>query len=486
MSLDYPPAELRVLLKQAAEIAAEFYDDVDTRPPFHTWSPSAVRRTFDEPLPRHKADMEHLLKRVAAEVYGAATLNVSPHFFAYVLSGGTHAGIIAELLGAALNQTAAKWHLGASATEIERVVIRWIAEFIGYPADAGGTLVSGGSMANLTALAAARARRAPFDVRVKGAAAGPPLTVYVSAAGHSCLDKAVDMLGLGTEQLRKVPVGEDDTIDLDSLTRILTADRAAGKHPICVVGNGGTVNSGAVDPLDALADLCEREALWFHVDAAYGGPAAATLSAGHLFRGLERADSVALDPHKWLYVPLDVGCILVREAEALTATFGVDAPYLQQPGDGEERFDLMDSTFQLTRSFRALKTWMTFKAYGADALRDAIEDNITVMKYLASLIETARDFELMASPGLSVVCFRYRPAGDEVSEQSLDTLNRELLSRTETDARIFVAGTVVRGRFAVRACCVNHRTKACHVEHLLEVLRELGETAVNTARFALR
>ena len=476
MNLDYAPAELRALLAQASDIAVDLYDHVDTNRPFHALSPTEVRRVFDEPLPRGKEDMRRLLEKVARDVYGAATLNIGPHYFAYVLSSGTHAGIVAELLAAALNQTVAKWHLGSAATELERVVIRWIAEFIGYPGDAGGTLVSGGSMANLTALAAARTRQSPFDVRTHGLCAGPALTVYASTATHSCLDKSVEMLGLGARQLRKVRTRDDDTIDLGELQRMIGEDRAAGAYPICVVGNAGTVNTGAIDPLNALADLCAREGLWFHVDAAYGGPAAATRAAGRFFSGLERADSVALDPHKWLYVPLDVGCTLVRDPASLRDTFGINAPYLQQPGDTEERVDLMDSTFQLTRSFRALKTWMTFKAYGADALRDAIESNIEVMRHLADLIERAEDFELLAPPGLSVVCFRYRPAHHQDKEASLDALNRGLLERAEADGRIFVAGTSVRGRVAIRACCVNHRTQQRHVERLLRILRELGET----------
>lgn len=484
MNLDFQPEQLRELLHRASDIVVRLYTDIGEKRVFHGRSPSEVRALFDEPLPRKRDDIRRLLDRVESDVLGAATLNISPHFLAYVMSGGNQVGILAELLGAALNQNCAKWHLAASAAEIERQAVRWIAEFIGYPSDAGGVLVSGGSVANLTCLAVARKVKAPFDVARDGVGGGPPLTVYVSEEGHSCLDKSLDVLGLGRNQLRKIPVKDDFTIDVEKLEERILEDKSAGHHPICVIGNGGTVNSGAVDPLDTLADICSEYDLWYHVDAAYGGPAAGTAIARDLFRGIERADSVALDPHKWLYVPFEAGCVLLKNRQHLRDTFSVIPDYLRSGVDKSGRLDFMEYGFQLSRSFKALKVWMTFKAYGAETLRAAIQGNIATMRHLASLIVRSDDFELLAPVPLSVVCFRYRTGDVQYhrDEEYLSSLNKELLDAVERDGRVFVTGTTIRGKTALRACCVNHRTLPRSAEYLLSVLRELGSSGHESLR----
>lgn len=476
MNLDFQPEQLRELLYQASDIVVRLYTNIGKKKIFHEKSPIEVQALFDEPLPRKHDDIRRLLDRVESDVFGAATLNISPHFLAYVMGGANHVGILAELLGAALNQNCTKWHIAASAAEIEQQVVRWIAEFIDYPSDAGGVLVSGGSVANLTCLAVARKVKAPFDVAKDGVGAGPPLTVYVSAEGHSCLDKSLDVLGLGKNQLRKIPVKDDFTINVEKLEEQILEDKSAGYYPICIIGNGGTVNSGAVDPLDTLADICSKYNLWFHVDAAYGGPAAATAIARDLFKGIERADSVALDPHKWLYVPFEAGCVLVKNRQDLRDTFSILPDYLRSDVDKSERLNFMEYSFQLSRNFKALKVWMTFKAYGAEMLRAAIQENITTMRYLASLIDQSDDFERLAPVPLSAVCFRYRT--DDVQyhhdEEYLSSLNKKLLDAVEKDGRVFITGTMIRGKTALRACCVNHRTQPRNVEYLLSVLRELG------------
>lgn len=468
MNLDRDSDGLRQLLARAADAVAELYETMPTRPVFPGVTPDEVAEQFDEPLPRAGTDAEALIERVGRDVFGNSTLSISPRFLSYIMSGGTHVGIAADLLTAGLNSNFGLWHVSPAGTEIELRTVRWMAELIGYPTDTGGTFVSGGSAADLHGLATAVVAKAPFDVRDEGLRAGPPLTMYVSEEGHSALDKSVILLGLGRRHLRKVPTRDDFTVDVAALHDQIRRDRAAGVHPVCVIGNAGTVNTGAVDPLDALADVAEEEDLWFHVDGAYGAPAARTDLVGDLFDGLARADSIALDPHKWLFVPFDAGCVLVRDPERLRDAFNLVPDYLRQDGG---RHAPMEYGFELSRRVRALKVWMTLLAYGADALLDAIEDTIATMRHMAELVDQADDLELVAPAPLSVVCFRYRPPGPD---ETVDQVNRVLPAAIEQDGRVFVAGTTVRGRPALRACSVNHRLDRSHVELALEVVRELG------------
>lgn len=471
MNLDRDAEGLRRLLDRAVDTVVALYQSVESRPVFPPVTPAGLAPTFDEPLPRTGVDAEGLIERVNREVFANSTLNISPRFLSYIMSGGTHVGIAADLLTSALNSNFGLWHVSPAGTEIELRTLRWMAEFIGYPADSGGTFVSGGSAADLHGLATAVVAKAPFDVRDEGLRAGPPLTMYVSAEGHSALDKSVTLLGLGRRHLRKIPTLEDFTIDVAALRDAIQRDRAAGAHPICVIGNAGTVNTGAVDPLDALADVAAEEDLWFHVDGAYGAAAAGTALVGGLFRGLDRADSVALDPHKWLFVPFGAGCVLVRDPERLRDAFSLVPDYLRQEGG---RYAPMEYGFELSRRVRALKVWMTFVAYGVEALHDAIADNIRTMRHMADLVAQDDALELVAPVPLSVVCFRYRPAG---SEETVDQVNRALVAAIEQDGRVFIAGSTVRGRPVLRACSVNHRLERRHVALALDVVRELGARA---------
>ena len=484
MNLDIAPEQLRELLYSASDMAVRLYTGVEKKKVFHGKSPAEVRALFDEPLPAQPTDLHDLLEKVERDVFGASTLNISPHFYGYVLSAGNPAGLLGEILSTALNPTCTMWQLSASNAEMEQRVVRWIAEFIGYPADTGGILVSGGSVANLTGLTVARKMKAPFDVTQDGVRGGSPLTVYVSTEGHSCLDKSVELLGLGRKQLRKIPVKADFTIDVGKLEEQIERDRAAGCTPICIIGNAGTVNSGAVDPLNALADLCAKYKLWFHVDGAYGAPAAGTALAGKLFKGIERADSLALDPHKWLYVPFEAGCVLVRRRAELRDTFCFLPDYLQTETDPTEQFNPFEYTFQLSRKFRSLKVWLTFKAYGAETLRSMIEKNIRTMQKLGELVDESEDFERLAPVPLSAICFRYVPptGRTRVDEGYLSALNLELVAAAQKDGRVFLSKTLIDGKTALRACSINHRTEPEHAAYLLTVLRELGEGLHKTRR----
>ena len=477
MGLDWHAAAYRAVLTDAVELAVRHHETIAHAPTTTARGREEIAALFDEPLPQEPQPASTILREVEERIFANSTLYGSPRFFGYINGSGTQVGAVAELLAAVVNQIPAKYHFAPAATEVERRVVRWLAEFIGYGPDAHGCLLGGGSAGNLAGLAMARQRHAGFDAAATGMRAGPPLTAYVSREGHASLDKAMALLGMGREQLRRIAVRDDFTMDLDALAREVDADRRRGARPICVVANAGTTNTGAIDPLDALADFCREQGLWLHVDAAYGGPAAATRTAGPLFHGLARADSAVLNPHKWLYVPVEAACILVRDPDALRDTFHVTADYLREPESASDgQLDFKDYGPQLTRSFRALKVWMTFKAYGARALRDAIEGNLAVMRHLAARIDASEDFVRLAPVPLSTVCFQYRPAspGRDATEEWVDALNARLPAALERDGRVFLSATRIAGRPALRACTVNHRVREEDADALLDVIRDVA------------
>ena len=483
-SLDSDLETFRDDLGKAAELVIRLYGGLDRARVTPSKSRMEIASLFDEPLPEDPQPMEGILGEVEKNIFANSTLYLTPRFLGYINTGGNQATVLAELLAAAVNQVPAKWHFAPAASEVERRVIRWIAQFIGYAPEAAGCLLSGGSAGNLVGLAVARKQKAPFDAAALGMRGGPPVTVYVSQEGHASLEKGMALLGMGRNQLRKIAVRDDFTINLEALEQQVAEDRNNGCHPICVVGNAGTTNTGAVDPLDALAEFCRKQDLWFHVDAAYGGPAAGTKTAGRLFRGLDRADSVLVNPHKWLYVQAEAACILVRDSRALRDTFQVVADYLREESDAHDGpLDFKDYGPQLHRSFRALKVWMTFKAYGARKLRAAIESNIEIMRYLAERIDELPDFIRLAPVPLSVVCFQYRTPDVAVhrDQKFLNRLNHRLAEALEKDGRVFLSGTKIHGRTVLRACSVNHRLGREDVDLLLDVIREVGRLLIGRA-----
>jgi len=302
--------------------------------------------------------------------------------------------------------------------------------------------------------------------------ATPPQTVYVSAEGHSSFDKAVDMLGIGKKYLRKIPVDDDLQLDTEQLEQTIKKDKESGLYPICAIAVAGTTNSGAVDNLNVVADICERHHLWYHVDAAYGGPAAGVEKVAHLFKGIERADSVVVNPHKWMYVPFEAGGVLVKNPEHLRTTFSTIPDYLKSDQSGNERTDLMEYNLPLTKEFKALKVWMTLKTYGAAKIRETIAADISNAAYLAEKIKESPYLELMAPSPLSIVCFRYNPG--RLSEKEINKLNDRIVKKTEADGRVFLTGTKIKQKVALRVCFINHRTGEKHINYLLDTIEEIG------------
>ncbi len=459
--------------------------------------PSEVRSALgtDQGLPEAGTDPAVLLDWIVGQLFDHSLFNAHPRFFGYITAPPAPIGILGDFLAAAVNANAGAWTLSPAATEIESQTVRWIAELIGYPRDCGGLLVSGGNMANFVCFLAARAAAAPWDVRAHGVAgpsgsdgaaeAGPAsgtpgvsrrLRVYASAETHTWIHKATDLAGLGTDSIRWISTDARLRMDVAALRRCLEADIAAGHLPAIVVGTGGSVSTGTVDPLPEIAALCRAHRVWFHVDAAYGGFAAAVAEAPDDLRGLRDADSVAVDPHKWLYAPLEAGCALVRSADALRAAFSYHPPYYHFE---ERATNYVDYGPQNSRGFRALKVWLALSQVGAAGYRAMIADDIRLSREMAECVSGHPELEL-ATQELSITTFRYVPSdlrgrvGEERTEQHLDRLNRELLDRLQRGGEVFVSNAVIGGRYFLRACIVNFHTERADVEAVPEIVARTG------------
>jgi len=463
------------LVDQVADLLAAVPNQPITRDP----SPSAVRQALGlgGPLPEEGTDPAVLVERTAAQLREYSLFNAHPRFFGYITGPPAPIGMLGEFLAAAVNPNCGGWTLSPAASEIESETVRWIAELIGYPSDCGGLLVSGGNMANFVGFLAARAAKAGWNIREQGLTGdGHQMVVYTSAETHTWIQKATDLSGLGTAAIRWIPTGADLQMDLAALTGQIDADRSRGLTPFLVVGTAGSVSTGAVDPLPEIAAICREHGLWFHVDGAYGGFAAASPEAPARLGALSEADSVAVDPHKWLYAPLEAGCVLVRNAEALRAAFAYHPPYYHF---AELATNYVDYGPQNSRGFRALKVWLALKQVGAAGYRRMISDDIRLSRLMAEVVRAHPELELVTQD-LSITTFRYVPAdlgasaGSPDVESHLDALNRTLLDRVQRGGETFVSNAVVGGRYVLRACIVNFYTTEQDVRAVPGIIARLG------------
>lgn len=475
-SLDLPQDEFEDLLNKSTQMVLDKFSNLEDQKAYHFHPQREVESWFDEPLPSDGMDLHELLGLVKAKVFNTATNNLGPYMYAYVMAGGTQMSIVAEKLSATINQNLGKWHLGPAMNEIEKRVIQWAGQLMGYDPNPAGVLLSGGSAANLAGLTVAR--NIFFErtgIREKGLFGMAPFIVYASTEVHGCVDKSVEELGIGTDQLRKVSVNEDFRINLQELEKAIEEDKKKGLSPFCVIGSAGTVNTGAIDDLEGLAAIAKRHGLWFHVDGAYGGLASSLDSLKHEYKGIEQADSLAIDFHKWLYQTFEAGCLLVKDWDTLKRTYFKKASYLDTALEQDNgRLDFNEYYFQLSRNAKALKVWMSIKAYGINAIKAMIQKDIDLTHYLADKINSSGDFELKSSSHLAVVCFKY--TGVRSSSEEIDNINQQLIPALERDGRIFITGTKLNGEFAIRACLINHRMHKGTVDHLLSVVREVGSS----------
>ena len=487
-SLDISRAEMHELSTRVTQLVTEYFSEVANLPVFPETRGGDTIAKIGSTLPFAGAPLAELLDDCRT-IIANSRHNGHPRFFGYIASPATPPGAFADLIASALNANQTSWRSGPAATEIELTVINWLAELIGYgSADlpAHGLLTSGGSMANLSALLMAHRSKSEPDVASKGLwNSAKPMTIYASDQIHMSIPKAADILGFGRAQVRLIP---DDRfrMDLTALRQTITGDLESGLKPFCIVGSAGTVNTGAVDPLDEIADVATEFNLWFHIDGAYGALAALDETRRPLFRGLERADSISLDPHKWLYVPIDSGCLLFRDEARARAAFSFEgADYIKIHEQNEaEAFAFWNYGQELSRRFRALKIWLTLRYYGARRIARTITEDNAMAAYLGEQVEAATDFELLAAPELSICCFRYVPPAfqshgqsnndqvDATADVELDKLNTQIMNAVQRGGRAYLSSATIRGKFALRACITNFRTTRTDIDQTLEIIRE--------------
>ncbi len=448
-------------LERAAEIVAEGWASFDQARPEEPPIDDHLQSLLAAPLPEVSTSALEVLED-ARRVLDGSLAQPRPRYFAFVGSSGLEIGVIGDLLASCFDVNLAVW--AAAATEVEDQAIRWVAEFVGYPAE-GGAFTSGGTVSNMTALAAAREWAIPGSRR--HGLGGTQATLYCSSEAHYSIERAAEILGIGSASVRSLPIDRDRRLQPEAVQEAIRADRAGGCVPVAVVATAGTTLTGAVDPIGSLADVCAEEGVWLHVDGAYGLPAATTPSAGHLFAGLDRADSVTLDAHKWLYLPKACGVLLVRNRDNLMQAFAHEEAYIPHERTGH----MVDITLEYSRPFRALKLWLAFRAHGAEAFRVAVEDNLRQARLLHQLVLEHELLEpLCGPPPLSIVPFRHLgQAGDPNAANAL------LVRALQDDGRVWVAPATVDGKVGLRPCFVNFRTVDDDVRALVEIAVELGD-----------
>ena len=463
--LAMPPDRFREIGHRLVDELADRLAAIPRGPVTTNEAPADLRRRLgaDAALPDAGADAAGLIGDATDMLFDHACFNGHPRFFGYITASPAPIGMLGDFLAAALNQNVGARQLSPMATEIERQAVRWIAELIGFPAGAGGLLVSGGNAANFVALLTARA------------AHGPGM-VYASVETHAWIKKAADLFGLGADAIRWIETDAAQRMDPDALRRRIEEDRRLGHHPFLVVGTAGSVSTGAVDPLPQIAAICRAHDVWFHVDGAYGAPAARVAGAPASLLALSEADSVAVDPHKWLYAPLEAGCVLVRDAAALRRAFSHSASYYHFDADEVNYFEYGP---QNSRGFRALKVWLALRQVGRAGYLQMIGDDMLLARHLHALLHGHPEFEA-TSQSLSITTFRYVPAdlrahtGFAPVDTYLDELNQRLLSAVEASGEAFLSNAVVHGRFVLRACIVNFHTSLGDIEALPPLLSRLG------------
>jgi glutamate/tyrosine decarboxylase-like PLP-dependent enzyme len=483
ISLDLSKAALDEIASTAASLVAEYFTHIAERPVIAPNHAGKTKAAIDVELPLEGRPLEELIDECRT-VMDLSRHNGHPRFFGYVASPSTPVGAYADLIASALNANITCWRSGPAGTEIEQVVVRWLGSIIRYDDDAKGLLTSGGSMANMIALLIASRRKSPEAARQGLWNAGPPMTIYASEEVHMSIAKAADILGFGRDQVRVVNCDERQRMRVENVVTRIKTDLQNGFRPFCVVGSAGTVNTGVVDPLNEIADVAREFDLWFHVDGAYGAPGVLDQRKSELFAGLERADSVSLDPHKWLYVPVDAGCLLFRDPVAAAGGFSTeDADYIKVHGLADDAaFAYWDYGVELSRRFRALKVWLTLGYYGVNRIAESIANDMAMAAYMGELVSKAEDFELLAPVELSICCFRYVPRELVGNDDELNKLNEEILGVVQTGGRAYVSNATVNGKFALRACITNFRTTKADVEQTIDVVRNAAKTATDKIR----
>lgn len=444
-------------------------------------TPESVKENLNKPIPLEGSSLEEVFHEFQNLILPYPTGNIHPRFWGWVHGTGTSSGALYELLAATMNpNTGGREHV---ANYVERQVISWACEMLGYDEKASGLLTSGCSMANLTGLAVARQVKTGGNMRKDGLLTlNKQLIIYGSDQLHSSIQKAVEVLGLGSDSLRIISTNPEYEMNIDELRKSIESDVKAGLFPLAIVGNAGTVNTAAMDDFEAIAILCQEYDLWFHIDGAFGALARILPEYDKKMKGFELADSIGFDMHKWLYIPYEIGCILVKNERAHRETFSLRPDYLSQEERGLASFKKWPTEYgvELSRGFRSLKAWMLIKEHGLDKYRKVLKKNVEQARYLAHLIEESPNLELMAAVSLNIVCFRYRPKKLDLGQEELEQLNREILLQVQESGVAVFSSTHIKSGYALRVANTNQRSKFEDFNFLVETILEYGKTILKT------
>ena len=471
-SLDLDQATMQRLAHRVADVVAEHLGTLRSQPVITGLDRRETDARLVRPAPRSGTDFETLIATLSRDVFAHHAREPHPGFMAYVPSCPTFPAVLGDWLATGYNFFAGVWPVASGPNGVEVAVLEWFREWIGMPRGTGGLLTSGGSGANLTAVIAARHAAVGDD-----ASRLARLTMYTSDQAHSSVRRAGWIAGIPRDQIRAVPTDAELRIRADVLATMIAADRDAGLIPFMVVGNGGTTNTGVVDPMHHLADLCARERLWLHVDAAYGGFGVLTERGRRALDGLGRADSVTLDPHKWLFVPFECGCLLAREPRRLADVFRIYPEYLKDVESAGEEINFADYGEQLTRYSRALKVWVSVQYFGTDSIAAAIDHGMDLATLAQHLVERAPDLELLSPARFGICCFRARPRGGEEA-RALDALNERILTAVNAGGRYFISSTRLNGAYSLRVCVLGYRTTAEDIRGLIGDIERLASAEV--------
>ncbi len=463
-TLEFSHDEMREIGYRVIDMLVDYYRDRAERPVAETLDHAALEAILSEPPPRTGMPWRAALEQFERQVVDSSNRVDHPRFFAYIPLANNFIGVMADALAAGYNIFNAVWLQGAGAAQVERLTVDWLRQIVGLPEGAGGTFVSGGSVANLTALAVAR------EIQLGGDTSGA--VAYCSDQIHFAVSRGMRILGFAPEQLRNIRSDANFRLPLGGLRAAINSDRAAGRRPFCVIASAGTTNTGAIDPLADLADLCQREDLWLHVDGAYGAPAILTEAGKRALTGLERVDSLALDAHKWLFQPIECGVALVRDRRWLSQTFRETPEYLKDMQSEGEELNFMYQGIQLTRQFRALKLWLSIKVFGLDAISEAIAAGFENAELAERLLREAGVWEILTPAQMAILTFRYKPANG--NEELADQVTHDLVGRLLHDGRAFASGTQLRGKPVMRMCCNNPRATPADLKTTVQLMTRLA------------
>lgn len=460
--------EFRAAGHRIVDLLADYLEQVEGTPLFPNISPKELAALFDEPLPENGSTLASIMDELESKILPNCTQINHPGYFGLITPTPTPVGVLGDLIASALNQNVGVYSSSPSATTIERQVVRWLTDLIGYGPGAGGNLTSGGMMANFVALKLARDWATGDRAQQEGVTS--KLAVYTSEERHISIDKSADSIGIGRGGVRIIPTDDQFVIRLDLLEEAIAKDKRDGVQPFCITAMGGSTNTGVVDPISKLRVICDREKMWLHVDAAYGGGMLISQKFPGVLDGIQLADSVTIDPHKWFFAPLDAGAVLVKDASQLTRSFGLQPPYLtQESAEARERYNYYVHGFEQSRRFRALKVWMGMKRYGTKQIGEWVDTNVEQAQYLYGLCQADPNFETARKPAMSAICVRY--TGGNLTDQERSQLHIDVAARIERGGRFWFSTTFLKGKTWFRINPVNFRTRREHIDELYDLLR---------------